>query len=137
MPPAGEPPVSAIGAQFTHIEPNEANVGVGDWFTVIVNVCGEPTHPFKVGVTVTLAIPVPEGVNEAILPVPEAARPMPVLLLVHAYVEEVLEPLKLMACVDDPEQNVLAPGFVTVGGGVTVAVTATRADVQPPELVSA
>ena len=71
------------------------------------------------------------------LPDPDPAKPIPVLSLVHAYVEAVLEPLKLLACVDVPEQKVLAPGLVTVGGGVTVATTATRAELHPPELVSA
>jgi hypothetical protein len=60
-------------------------VGVG--FTVMVKVTGVPVHPFAAGVTVTVAVTGAEvvlaAVNEAILPVPLAARPMDVVLLVQ------------------------------------------------------
>ena len=63
--------------------------GVG--FTVIVKVCGIPLQetPFNVftGVTEIVAliavVPVLVAVNAAMLPVPLAARPMAVLLLVQ------------------------------------------------------
>jgi hypothetical protein len=64
-------------------------VGVG--FTVMVNVRGVPVHsvpPFrKLGVTVIVAVTgalvVLVAVNEAMLPVPLAPRPIDVLLFVH------------------------------------------------------
>jgi len=64
-------------------------VGVG--FTVMVNVRGVPVHsvpPFrKLGVTVIVAVTGAlvafVAVNEAMLPVPLAPRPIDVLLFVH------------------------------------------------------
>jgi hypothetical protein len=60
-------------------------VGVG--FTVIVNVCTVPVQPAAAGVMVTIpeigTIPVFAAVNEAIFPVPDAPRPIAVLLLVQ------------------------------------------------------
>ena len=58
-------------------------------FTVIVKVTGEPTHPLVVGVTdivaVITAMVVLVRVKELIeLPVPLAAKPIEVLLFVHA-----------------------------------------------------
>jgi hypothetical protein len=59
--------------------------GVG--FTVMVNVCAVPGQPLAVGVTVTVAatgeVVVFVAVNEAIFPVPDAARPIEGVLLVH------------------------------------------------------
>jgi hypothetical protein len=54
----------------------------------MVKLCGVPAQPFADGVTVivpamgdeVLLVPV----NDAILPVPADARPMPTLLFVHA-----------------------------------------------------
>jgi hypothetical protein len=62
--------------------------------TVIVNVCGVPEQlcpPFEnVGVTVTVAVtgevPLLVAVNAGSGPLPEAPRPIDVLLLAHAYV---------------------------------------------------
>jgi hypothetical protein len=55
--------------------------------TVMVKVWGVPAQPSKEGVTVivavTGAVPVLVAVNEAMLPLPLAASPMLVLLLVH------------------------------------------------------
>ena len=61
-------------------------------FTVMVKVLvgpAQPTEPFvNVGVTIIVAatgvVPVLTAVNEAMLPVPEAARPMEGAELVHA-----------------------------------------------------
>ena len=63
-----------------------------DGFTVMVKVLegpAQPTEPLvNVGVTTMVAItseaPVLTAVNEAMLPVPEAARPMLVFVLLHA-----------------------------------------------------
>jgi hypothetical protein len=60
-------------------------IGVG--FTVIANVLDGPTHPLKVGVTVMVAVtgtdPVFAALNAGILPVPEATKPIDVLLFVQ------------------------------------------------------
>ena len=62
-----------------------STVGIG--VTVIVKVTGVPGQPFATGVTVMVpligVVPALVPVNEAILPVPEAPRPMAVLLLVQ------------------------------------------------------
>jgi hypothetical protein len=54
----------------------------------MVNDCGVPGQPANEGVTVMVAVtgdvPVLTALNEAMLPVPLAARPIEVLLLVHA-----------------------------------------------------
>ena len=63
-------------------------------FTVMVKVFVGPAQPIeplvKVGVTTIVAttgdVPVLTAAKEAILPVPEAARPMLVVVFVHAYV---------------------------------------------------
>jgi hypothetical protein len=55
--------------------------------TVIVNDCGVPAQPSNEGVTVIVAIagdaPVLVAVNDVILPVPLATRPILVLLFDH------------------------------------------------------
>jgi hypothetical protein len=62
------------------------NAGVG--LTVTVKLCGVPAHPSKEGVTVivdvTGAVPEFVAVNEGMLPVPFAPRPILVLLFDHA-----------------------------------------------------
>ncbi len=64
-----------------------STVGVG--FTVMVNVqVGAPGQPLAVGVTVTVAVtgadPVFTLLKAAILPFPEAAKPIVASLFVHA-----------------------------------------------------
>ena len=59
--------------------------GVG--FTVIVNTVAVPTHELAVGITLIVATCVVitfGALKEGILPVPFAAKPMAVLLFVHA-----------------------------------------------------
>jgi hypothetical protein len=73
-------------------EPAQTDAGLtvttGAGFTVIVNVCVVGMQPL--GVTVTVVVigdaPLLIAVNEGTLPVPLAARPMLVLLLVHVNV---------------------------------------------------
>lgn len=82
--------------------------GVG--FTVIVKFVGVPTHTPSVGVTVMVAnvaaLVALVATNDAIFPLPLAARPILVLLLVQSYVEVGLEPLKLIAVVGAPLHTV-------------------------------
>ena len=60
-------------------------VGIG--FTVIVNVCGVPVHPLTVGVTVIVAttgvVPAFTALNAAMFPLPDAANPIDVVVLVQ------------------------------------------------------
>ena len=88
-------------------------VGVG--FMVMVNVLAVPGQVLpalvKLGVTVMVAVMgalvVLMPINEAILPVPLAPKPMLVLLLVQSYtVLATLEPVKLIAAVGAPLQTV-------------------------------
>lgn len=83
-----------------------STVGVG--FTVIVKANDVPVHPLAVGVTVMVAItgavPVLRAVNVGIDPVPPAAKPMDVSLLVHVKVVPATGLLKVTATVAFPLQ---------------------------------
>lgn len=65
-----------------------AKVAVG--LTVMVNVAGVPKQPLAVPVTVMVevmgVVPVFNPVNAGMFPLPEAAKPIAVLLLVHVNV---------------------------------------------------
>jgi hypothetical protein len=77
---------------------------------VIVTVAGvpgqEPPAVFSTGVTVIVAVCMFALVfvvtNDAILPVPEAARPIDVLLFVQLKTVPAIVPPKVMADVDSP-----------------------------------
>ena len=87
----GEVPVNAIlkfllrPAQLV-LEPDRLAVGLG--LTVMVKVLALPAHALAVGVTLMVAtigaLVLLVAVKEGILPVPAAAKPMAVLLLVQA-----------------------------------------------------
>ena len=109
------------------------SVTVGNGLTVMVNVCGVPGQPVKSGVTVMVAICVETtlaALNVAILPVPLAAKPITVLLLVQLNVAPTV-PLKLTATIGAPAQTVWSAGSVTVGRDVTVTWCVSDA-VHPP-----
>jgi hypothetical protein len=117
-------------------------VGVG--FTVIVNVTGVPvqvTPPLLyVGVTVIVAttgvVPLFIAVKLAILPVPLAASPMEVLLLVQLYTVPAALPENTTAAVGAPLHTVWFAGAFTVGVGFTVIVNVIAGPVQvTPALV--
>ena len=100
-------------------------VGVG--FTVIVKFCGVPVQPFKVGVTVMVAVTGEAvafvAVNTAMFPVPLAPSPIDVVLFVQLkVVVAVLFPVKVTAVVDAFAQTVWGVGAFTVGIGFTVIV---------------
>ena len=71
-------------------------------------------------VAITGEEPLLVAVNEAILPVPLAARPMVALSFVQLY--EVAVPVKFTAVVGAPSQTVWSVGSATVGVGFTVTV---------------
>jgi hypothetical protein len=60
---------------------------VGEASTVIVNNTGKPAQPFEIGVTVIVAItdvdPLFKAVNDPMLPIPLAAKPIAGVLFVH------------------------------------------------------
>ena len=120
-----------------HLEAGVVEFNTGISLTIIVNVTSVPGQPFNVGVIETVEVPAAEGVNAEILPVPEAANPIAVFVFVQAYVEDGLLPVNEMAAITEPTQAVLFPGFVAVGTGLIVAITAVLADVQPFEVTSA
>lgn len=113
--------------------------GIG--FTVIVNVIGTPgqlTPPVYTGVTVMVAtwatFVALVATKLAILPVPDAARPIDVLLLVQLYTVPGTLPLKLMAAVLDPLHNTWLATGLTSGVGFTVMVNVIGVPLQlmPP-----
>jgi hypothetical protein len=108
-------------------------VGVG--LTVIVNVFAVPVQPAFEGVTVivatTGAVPALVAVNEAISPVPLAARPIDVALFVQLKVVLLNAPLKATAVVEAPLHNAWLDTVFTVGVGFTVIVNVLGAPGQP------
>ena len=94
--------------------------------TVIVYVDGVPRKPFTVGVTVIVAVigdaVVFVAVNAGTFPVPLAAKPIAVLLLVHANVPPAGVLVKLVAATLPLLHTVMFAGTVTVGVGSTVIV---------------
>ena len=91
-------PIAAVDVKL--IEPPsqtgvfELAIGVtGVGFTVIVKFIVFPVHPFAEGETEIIAeievVPLFVAVNEGILPVPLAPKPIAVLLLVQLYMEAV------------------------------------------------
>jgi len=103
---------------------------VGTGFTVIVNTIGAPVHvvPDAVsdteGVTVIVAVtgdvPLLIAVNDAMLPVPFAARPIPGLLFIQMYVVPGTGPLKFTAAVLEPAHTVWLETGSTPGMSSTV-----------------
>jgi len=101
---------------------------VGTGFTVMVNVCDVPVQVMpplvKVGVTVIVPVNGAPDVLVAVkfrLPVPVAARPMAVLLLVQLYTVPATGPVKACVTVAPAHTTWLATGF-TDGFGFTVMV---------------
>jgi hypothetical protein len=115
--------------------------GVG--FTVIVNVIGVPVQVVaplvNVGVTVIVAVCTTAvalvAVKLAILPVPDAARPIVVLLLVQLYTVPATLPVKFTAVVALPLHSTCGNTAFTVGTGFTVMVNVCGVPVQVPPLL--
>ena len=115
-------------------------VGVG--FTVIVNVIGVPGQPFATGVTVIVAttgtIPALVAVKLAILPVPEAARPILGVLFVQLYTVPATEfvVLNTTAFVAEPLHTTWLDTGLMIGVGLTVIVKVIGVPLQvTPALV--
>lgn len=109
--------------------PTAATLGVG--LTVMVNVMAAPVQdtdpPVKVGVTVMVAVmaaPVAlVAVNAGMLvPLPLAAKPIAVLLLVQLYTVPATEPVRLIGPAVKPLQNTWLATAFALGVGFTVMV---------------
>jgi len=83
---------------------------LGEGLTVMVNVCGVPGQPAADGVTVIVAVTgallVLIAVNAGIFPLPEAAKPIDVLLFVQLKVVPLIAPEKVTRFVDAPLHKV-------------------------------
>jgi len=83
-------------------------------FTIIVKLFAGPGHPFAVGVTVIVAVTgtlvVLIAVKAGISPVPPAAKPIEVLLLVQLKTVLLTAPLKFIALVAAPLHKLWLPG---------------------------
>jgi hypothetical protein len=126
--------VEAAPLQTAWIDGVATAFGVG--LTVMVAVIGVPGQLLATGVTVmtavTGAVPLLTAEKEAMSPVPEAARPIVVLLLVQLKVVPLTVPVKAIAVVDPPLQTTCVDGAaVAVGVGFTVIVAVTGAPKQP------
>lgn len=110
--------------------------GVG--FTVMVKLTGAPPQPVDVGVTVMVAVigalVLLVAVKAGILPVPAAANPMAVLLLVQLYTDPGGNPLNTTGAVVAPLHTNWSAGWLTVAVGFTVMVKVELGPVQlmPP-----
>ena len=112
--------------------PTVATVGVG--FTRMVKLLEVPEQEFADGVTVTVAVTgalvALVAVNDAMLPEPEAARPIAVLLLVQLKALPETAPLNATAVVADVLHTVWLVTAATVGVGFTVILKATGLPTQ-------
>jgi len=83
---------------------------LGEGLTVMVNVSGMPGQPAADGVTVIVAVTgallVLIAVNEGIFPLPEAAKPIVVLLFVQLKVVPLTAPEKATRFVEAPLHKV-------------------------------
>ena len=102
---------------------------------MIVKLVDAPVQPPDVGVTVIVAttsvVPLFKAVNDVILPVPLAKRPMLDALFVQLYVVPLTAPLNVTLVVDAPLHNAWLDTLTTVGVGCTVMVKLVDAPVQP------
>ena len=93
---------------------------------MMVYVLAVPGHPFTVGVTVIVEliaeVPVLVALKAVMFPVPEAAKPIAVLLFVQAKVPPVGVLEKAVIAIGSPLQITILDGTVTVGVGFTVMV---------------
>lgn len=107
--------------------------------TVIVKVLTAPGQVLAVGVTVMVATCVTPVVlvttNGLMLPVPDAGRPIVVLLLVQVNTVPVVAPENMTACVVPPSQSAWFGIALTVGVGFTVIVNVIAVPAQPLAVV--
>ena len=108
-------------------------------FTVMVKVTGVPVQVIPAlvytGVTVTVAVTgallLLMAIKDGTVPVPPAARPMLILLLLQLYTVPPTGPAGVTAVVDVPLHNVWLAIAFTDGVGFTVKVNVTTVPGQP------
>lgn len=92
-------------------------------------------QPFAEGVTTTVAttgtLPLLVAVKEGILPLPDAARPMLVVVFVQSNCVPATVPTKVVAAVKAVLHNAWSAGSATVGVGFTLIVKVLVVPVQP------
>ena len=127
--------------QIDRLAPVEA---AGDGFTVRVKVLAGPAQPtpplVNTGVALMVAttgeVPLLTAVNEAMLPVPEAASPMPAVLLIQlqVVVPPVFTVTKFTKAVANLLQSTWLPTALTCAEGFTVntKVLDVPLQLQPP-----
>ena len=120
--PVGELMNEVIGTSVPgHKVSLTGKITVGTGLTVMVYEAGFPTQPFKVAVTETVpeigVSPALVEVNAAMLPVPDAPKPILVLVLLQAKVAPAGLLVKLAAGTTAPTQTDCAAGTVVVGAG--------------------
>jgi hypothetical protein len=108
---------------------------VGTGFTVIENVTDVPGQPFAVGVAITIPVNVlfPEfnPVNELKSPIPLAAKPIPVWVLVQFTAVLFAEDEKITPFTFCPTQSVWLGTVAKIGTGFTVIEKVIGVPVQP------
>lgn len=111
-------------------------VTVGRAFTVIENVVGlTVVHPASSDVALNTATPVLKGVNEPTLPIPEAFKPIPVLLFVQLMGEPAGLTTKLGTFNNLLIQAVEIFDMALITGvGFTVTVTSCKLPLQAPAI---
>jgi hypothetical protein len=102
----------------------------------MVKVTLGPGHPFAIGVTVMVAVTGAlvafVAMNDGISPLPAAARPIEVVLLVQLYTVPNTGPVKCTSSVAAPLQSTWFAGTgLTLGVGLTVTVAVILAPTQP------
>jgi hypothetical protein len=99
------------------------------------NDLGIPGQPAKDGVTVMVAVAVVllllMAVNDGMVPLPLAGKPMELLLFVQLKVVPATAPVNVIALVAAPLHTVWFEGCVTSGVGLTVIVNVLAVPGQP------
>jgi hypothetical protein len=111
------------------------NTMFANGFTVMVKLTGVPLQPLATGVTVIVAV---MGdvvglivINDGMFPVPDAPKPIDVLLLVQVYTVPATGPLMVTAAVAEPAHTAWLAIAFTDGVGFTVMVKVTAVPLQP------
>jgi hypothetical protein len=111
------------------------NTMFANGFTVMVKLTAVPLQPLATGVTVMVAVMGDVvgliAMNDGIFPVPDAPKPIEVLLLVQVYTVPVTGPLMVTAAVAEPAQTAWFAIAFTDGVGFTVMVKVTGVPLQP------
>ena len=120
-PPTGEPPLSVWTGEFLYrVSNGNANVTIGNGFTVSVNCIGEPVQPPLEATTVNMdvngMVPAFVAVKEGIFPVPlVAAIPIASFVLLQDYVEPDILLLNTIDGTFEPTQYTLSVTGSTIG----------------------